>query len=121
MNTLSNWLHRILGRSSTSASTTTADPQNDLQSRARALVASGDADGASELYWKIKRKDLTPEALVEHAEVLLGKGDLFGAASRAARALERDPHCAGARAVQDKVRLIESAERSRPPSHNPGW
>jgi Flp pilus assembly protein TadD len=111
MNTFLGWLRQLRGQRSSSSSPAGGD--SDLLQRARALALAGSMDEASEVYWKIKRKHQTAEGLVEHAEILLGMGDHFGAASRAARALELDPEDARAKLVQRRVRESEESESRR--------
>lgn len=89
-----------------------AEP-GDLLEQARALARAGELAQASAAYGRIKRKDETAEGLVEHAELLLELGDYFGAASRASAALERDPACARAEAVQREILRREREESAR--------
>jgi Flp pilus assembly protein TadD len=112
MSALFDWLR---GRRAAPASPSSSPHPEaaDLLARARALAAEGRADEASETYWKIKRKHLTPETLVEHAELLLALGDFFGAVAKAARARELDPDNARALAVQAEVRRREDAEQRK--------
>ena len=90
-------------------------PSDDtgLLEEARALARAGDLKAASAAYGRIKRKHETAEGLVEHAELLLELGDYFGAASRASAALERDPACARAEAVQREILRREREESAR--------
>ena len=107
MSILISWLRRLAG----SRPRHHADGPSDLAQRARELRAQGQAQAASDLYWKIKLREHTPQTLVEHAEILVEAGDLFGAISRAAQALELDPGNDRAKAVQAEVRRIEEQER----------
>jgi len=104
MASLFNWLRGFRG---TSASASSSD---DLIARARALAAEGRDDEASDLFWKVKRSSHTPELLCEHAELLLGMGDWFGAVSRAKLARELDPENARAKRVQGEVLKLEAQE-----------
>jgi Flp pilus assembly protein TadD len=112
-----NWLRKLRTSHVTapadSSAASAANAPDEVLVRARALAAAGRTDEASETYWQIKKKHLSAAALVEHAEILLGMGDYFGATSRAARALTYEPENARAKAVQARVRKNEEEEQRR--------
>ncbi len=107
MNAILDWLNRLR------PSRSPAEPPASTLLRARGLAREGRADEASKLLWKIPRKHLTAEILVEHAELLMQQGDHFGAASRAALARERDPQDTRAAAIQRRILKLEEEERRR--------
>lgn len=102
------WFSRRNGATPVSDSAAT-----ELLERARALVREGKQQEASDLYWKIKRKQRTVESLLEHAHLLLDLGDYFGAVSMASDALEIEPGNVKAEAVRRRVQQLEEAERRR--------
>lgn len=107
MNTIRDWIQRLR------PSHAPAELPASTLLRARELARGGHADEASKLLWKIPRKHLTTEILVEHAELLMQQGDHFGAASRAALARQHDPENARAWAIQRRILKLEEEERRR--------
>ena len=116
MKSLFGWLRSLAGARSDGAHSSTIPSSSgplELLERARSLAREGRLDEASETYWKIKRRHATLEGLVEHAELLLGLGNHFDAASRAAAARDLDPDNARARAVQREILRREDEEGQR--------
>jgi len=105
------WFTRRSGVASASGESAPARP--DLLEEAHALLREGKQQEASDVYWKIRRKHRTVASLTEHAELLLELGDLFGAASPAGDALGLEPGNARARAIQDRIRRLDDADRRR--------
>jgi uncharacterized protein HemY len=111
MSVFFGWFSRRSGANSTS--TSSAPAQLDLLEQARAFAREGKLREACDTYWKIKRKHRTVPGLIEHAEILLERGDYFGAASMSHDALELEPDNARAEALQVRIRKTEEAERGR--------
>lgn len=103
------WLSRRSGATPKSNDSAVGIP--DLLEQARALRREGKLHEASDTYWKIKRKHRTAAGMLEHGEVLLERGDYFGAASMAFDALKLEPENVKAKALQARVQKTEDAER----------
>lgn len=99
------WFTRRSGATPTSGESAPARP--GLLEQARALAREGKLQEASDLYWKIKRKQHTVASLVEHAELLFALDDHFRAGSIASAALRLEPGNAQAKAIQDRIRESE--------------